>query len=241
MGPPKPRLQELRLLALHNAIWITAWDRPTVSPWSYNDWLEYWPAGVDFDWSKQVDWEKDIVLTTNGVNEKLAISLAMSQSVRMELFEEAVDETVRKVQQIPREMAKSGSNSTFLSSTFLSSVLKSNPLTKFSDGLLVKRFAEVHTAIIDVNLVHDFLDVPDIFWVDDKWQRLWRRFYHYFEIKERIEILNKRFACLQELLEILNADRKHMQEDRLTIVIIIILILQVAALAIRSFIERKDE
>eukprot|EP01068_Selenidium_serpulae_P014734 Selendium_serpulae@DN6136_c0_g1_i1.p2 len=185
-----------------------AWSNSAPAEHSYWDWLEYRTADRTVSFPKKAsNPEKEMVqLMTDGVDEKLAISLAMSQSIRMEIFEEAVDETVRNVQQIPREMAQQG-----VRNSLANMGLDDDVTGKLSDVLLVKRFAEVHTAIIDVNLVHDFLDVPDFFWVDDKWQKLWRKFYGYFEIKERIEILNKRFACLQELLEILNADRKHGQ------------------------------
>ena len=52
---------------------------------------------------------KDSVsLSTNNPLEKLAISYAMAQSAKLDIFEERVEETIRETKDIPEDLAASG-------------------------------------------------------------------------------------------------------------------------------------
>lgn len=50
-----------------------------------------------------------ITLSSNCASEKLAISFAMAQSAKLDVFEERVEETIQKTKHIPQNLATTGS------------------------------------------------------------------------------------------------------------------------------------
>jgi uncharacterized Rmd1/YagE family protein len=50
-----------------------------------------------------------ITLSSNRASEKLAISFAMAQSAKLDVFEERVDETIQQTKHIPQNLATTGS------------------------------------------------------------------------------------------------------------------------------------
>lgn len=50
-----------------------------------------------------------ITLSSNRASEKLAISFAMAQSAKLDVFEERVEETIQQTKHIPQNLATTGS------------------------------------------------------------------------------------------------------------------------------------
>lgn len=50
-----------------------------------------------------------ITLSSNHASEKLAISFAMAQSAKLDVFEERVEETIQQTKHIPQNLATTGS------------------------------------------------------------------------------------------------------------------------------------
>ncbi|KAF8821809.1 ACR, YagE family COG1723 domain-containing protein [Cardiosporidium cionae] len=101
-----------------------------------------------------------IYLKTFSAREKLAISFALAQSVRLEVYEASVFAATQRIREIPHNMVKLGRK-------------------LYSHSLLMASCAvedsELIREIVHVNLLEDFLDVPEYFWSNDAWQSLWER------------------------------------------------------------------
>ena len=57
-----------------------------------------------------------------------------------------------------------------------------------------------------INLITGLLDLPDIFWDNEKLEDLYNSTREYYDIDDRISIINKRLNLLKELFDLLNSD-----------------------------------
>lgn len=121
-----------------------------------------------------------IVLSSNAVAEKLAISFAMAQSAKLDVFEERVDDRIRTTKHIPSNLATTGS-------------------IQYSQEDISKLIGQLFIELADVNLHSDILDEPDFFWEDDEFEPLYKRTLKYLDVANRVKILNKRLDILREL------------------------------------------
>lgn len=121
-----------------------------------------------------------IVLSSNAVAEKLAISFAMAQSAKLDVFEERVDDRIRNTKHIPSNLATTGS-------------------IQYSQADISKLIGQLFIELADVNLHSDILDEPDFFWEDDEYEPLYKRTLKYLDVANRVKILNKRLDILREL------------------------------------------
>jgi uncharacterized Rmd1/YagE family protein len=56
---------------------------------------------------------------------------------------------------------------------------------------------------INVNLVSNILDTPEIFWSEPTLEPLYSAIRSYLEISQRVELLNQRVEVISDLLEML--------------------------------------
>lgn len=56
---------------------------------------------------------------------------------------------------------------------------------------------------INVNLVSNILDTPEIFWSEPALEPLYSAIRGYLEISQRVELLNQRVEVISDLLEML--------------------------------------
>eukprot|EP01069_Polyplicarium_translucidae_P000807 Polyplicarium_translucidae@DN13_c0_g1_i1.p1 len=159
-----------------------------------------------------------IFLRTTGLEEKLAVSLALSQAVRTDVLEEAVDSIVRRIKHLP--------------------ILQLGRPRGAPDRDLprMKQVAEVYSKIVDLNLVQELLDVPECFWDNHTFQPVWSRVHRHFQVETRFDILNRRCALLQELLNDDLGRRSQNQEFRLTLIVIALLVFQLSIKLVHTFI-----
>eukprot|EP00920_Eleutheroschizon_duboscqi_P011830 GHVT01028276.1.p2 GENE.GHVT01028276.1~~GHVT01028276.1.p2 ORF type:complete len:180 (+),score=46.88 GHVT01028276.1:96-635(+) len=155
-------------------------------------------------------------MQTRTVGEKLAASLAVAQSVRLDFFEEAVEAAVLDLRHLPEQLARVGLSAR---------ILRPRRFDEFR-----RHVAALQQQIIDVNIVQDLLDVPAVFWEDDRWQPFWKRVHKYLEVAERIDVLNSRYKCLQGFLGVVHSEREAAQSFRLTWIIVVLLCLQIVAI-----------
>merc|ERR1712187_674156 len=111
------------------------------------------------------------------MGERLAHSCALAQSVRLVVFENAVDQAIDRSRSIPEDMANTGEVT-----------IDARELAKQMGGLLVLR--------CDVTLHTDILDTPDIFWDEDHFEPHYVRCREYLDIDKRVDILNQRLGVL---------------------------------------------
>jgi uncharacterized Rmd1/YagE family protein len=85
---------------------------------------------------------------------KLTISHAIAQSTKMLLFESLIEETIEATQHIPQTMAETGK-------------------VNMSRSSITKKIGQLYIMKINVNLVSNILDVPEIFWSEPRLQPLY--------------------------------------------------------------------
>ena len=152
---------------------------------------------------------KDVVtLATVDVREKLAVSFALAQSVKLGVYEEVVEQTIQETREIPERMAQTG-------------IIRQKRKT------LTKRIGQLFVDRASINLHSDILDHPDFFWEDDEWLPLYLRASKYLEIDRRAEVLNKRLDIIKELYDMLANELNVSHSNKLEWIIIVLIVLEV--------------
>ncbi|KAL3913976.1 MAG: hypothetical protein SGPRY_007791 [Prymnesium sp.] len=150
--------------------------------------------------------QKDTIqLSTEEIKEKLAVSFALAQSVKLGVFERTVDQTIHDTRHIPEQMARDGTIK-----------LKRKQITKQIGQLFVDRAS--------INLHSDILDHPDFFWEDDEWLSFYLRVSKYLETDRRVEVLNKRLDIIKELFDMLASEVHNSHANKLEWIIIILIV-----------------
>lgn len=152
---------------------------------------------------------KDVVtLATLDVREKLAVSFALAQSVKLGVFESTVELTIQETRSIPERMAKDGK-------------------IKLTRTSITKRIGQLFVDRASINLHSDILDHPEFFWEDDEWLPLYLRAAKYLEIDRRAEVLNKRLDIIKELFDMLASELHNSHSNKLEWIVIILIMIEV--------------
>lgn len=150
-----------------------------------------------------------ITLSSTRGSEKLAISFAMAQSAKLDVFEERVEETIQETKHVPQNLATTGS-------------------IQYSQSDISKLIGRLFIERNDVNLNSDMLDEPDFFWEDDEYQPLYKKMMKYMDVENRVQILNTRLDILRELLDVLSQQLAHQHDTKLEWIVIWLIVAEVA-------------
>ncbi|KAJ1940990.1 sporulation protein rmd1, partial [Linderina macrospora] len=142
--------------------------------------------------------------TTKGHMPKLAISHAIAQATKLSLYEGLVDETIEATRHIPQRMAESGT-------------------VEMTRKGLIKKIGQLFIMRVNVNLVSNILDTPEIFWSEPTLQPLYVAIREYLEIPQRVEIMNHRVSVISEMLDMLNGHLNGMHGEFLEWIVIILI------------------
>ncbi|KAL9043431.1 MAG: hypothetical protein Q9214_003385 [Letrouitia sp. 1 TL-2023] len=138
---------------------------------------------------------------------KLAMSHAISQSTKLNFFEQRMADHMAEAQHVPRRLALTGKLG-----------MKREEVVKILGALFRSR--------VDVNLwkASNMLDVPDFFWDSEPTLHpLYIAVREYLEIKPRIQVLNERCRVFLDLAEILSDSIADSKMSRLTWIIIVLI------------------
>jgi uncharacterized Rmd1/YagE family protein len=119
-----------------------------------------------------------------GVLEKLAISFALSQSIKLQAFEIAIRDTIESTRYLPEEMARRGKISA-----------RRSEIAAALGALFLHRYA--------FNLNSDVVNTPHFFWENEEYLATYRRAERYMELGQRTTRHNAQLNALQDLLELL--------------------------------------
>lgn len=133
---------------------------------------------------------------------KLAISHALAQSTKLCVYEQRVQDVVMETKRLPEALAVHGTVH-----------ISRKQVAQLIGKLFLQRSA--------VNLLSSVLDTPEFFWsAPDQLQGLYERVCEYLELETRVEVLNSRFAVLQEMLDMLRDHQNNFHTARLEWIII---------------------
>lgn len=157
---------------------------------------------------KSTIYADEIVLEGKNFAAKLAASYAISQSIKLEVFEQKVDISIENTRSLPETLAKKGKIS-----------LSRRAISKKIGALFLERSS--------INLHTDILDLPDYFWDNTEVEPFYLSMRRYLNLESRIDLLNKRLSILHELLGMLGTELNHHHSSRLEWTIIYLILIEV--------------
>ncbi|KAI1321162.1 hypothetical protein EDD11_007728 [Mortierella claussenii] len=139
---------------------------------------------------------------------KLTIAHAIAQSVKMTLFEGLIENTINATKNIPQTMAETGK-------------------VPMSRTAITKKIGQLFIMRINVNLVSNILDTPEIFWSEPSFQPLYSAIRGYLEIGQRVELLNQRTAVISDLLDMLKEHLNSSHGEQLEWIVIVLIFFEI--------------
>ncbi|KAI8967277.1 hypothetical protein BDF20DRAFT_917745 [Mycotypha africana] len=139
---------------------------------------------------------------------KLTLSHGLAQSAVVARYEDIMDKTIEDTKHLPKEMAETGR----LGKT-------RTEITKINGQLFNLR--------MNVNLVSNVLDTPEIFWSEPALQPMYSAIRDYLEIPQRAKILNDRLKVISDLLSMLREHLTNFGVEYQTLIIIYLIIVAV--------------
>lgn len=149
-----------------------------------------------------------ITLDSDNPQVKLAISYGLAQSIKLEAFEDSIQEAILKNASLPEEMAQKGA-------------------IVLSRRSLFKRMGEIFIARSSINLNSEYLDTPEFFWRNPNLEPFYIMTKKFLDIPTRVMALNQKLDVLQELLGILNTQVEHRHSSLLEMIIIILILIEI--------------
>lgn len=149
-----------------------------------------------------------ITLDSDNPQIKLAISYGLAQSIKLEAFEDAIQDAIRKNSSLPEEIARRG-------------------MVTLSRKLLFKRIGEIFIARSSINLSSEYLDTPEFFWRNPNLEPFYVMTKKFLDLPSRVMALNQKLDVLQELLDILSSQVQHRHSSLLETIIIILIVVEI--------------
>ncbi|PVU99089.1 hypothetical protein BB559_001018 [Furculomyces boomerangus] len=153
---------------------------------------------------------------SQGFGARIAISHAIAQSSKLSLFEELVEVTIDQTKHIPESFAEHG-------------------IVNLSRKAIAKKIGKLFIMRVNVNLVSNILDTPEIFWDEPNLQPVYNEFKSYLEIPQRIELLNHRVSVIGNLLEMLRDNLNGSQGEFLEWIVIILIVVDIVVMSVETF------
>jgi len=150
----------------------------------------------------------EVCLASTSPLEKLSISFAIAQSAKLSILESSVEETYEGTRVYAQELAGTGQIS-----------LSQTEVSKMIGQLFIVRSS--------VNLESDMLSTPDFFWEKETYQPLYVNACKYFEIDNRVSVLDRRLEVLAGVLQMLKDQLEVRHATRLEMIVIWLIVSQV--------------
>ncbi|ESK96365.1 cytoplasmic protein [Moniliophthora roreri MCA 2997] len=145
----------------------------------------------------------DVITLRKGSNymTKLSLSHALSQSVKISLFEKLISNTVEETKDIPEIISETGK-------------------IGMPHKEIMQQIGQLFLLRTNINSVGSVLDSPEVFWSYPDQQPLYDAARSYLEIPQRINLLNTRVEVLQDMLQLLKESVSSKHAERLEQIVI---------------------
>ncbi|KAF9226400.1 DUF155-domain-containing protein [Gyrodon lividus] len=137
----------------------------------------------------------------SGYMTKLSLSHALSQSVKISLFEELISSKIEETKDIPETLSETGK-------------------IGMPHKEIMRKTGELFILRTNINSVGSVLDSPEVFWSYPDLQPLYDAARSYLEIPQRIDLLNTRVEVLQDMLQLLKDSVSSRHAERLEQIVI---------------------
>ncbi|TFK20520.1 cytoplasmic protein [Coprinopsis marcescibilis] len=135
---------------------------------------------------------------------KLSLSHALSQSVKISLFEELISSTIEETKDIPEIISETGK-------------------IGMPHKEIMQQIGQLFLLRTNINSVGSVLDSPEVFWSFPDLQPLYDAARSYLEIPQRINLLNTRVEVLQDMLQLLKESVSSRHAERLEQIVIVLI------------------
>ncbi|XP_022059942.1 required for meiotic nuclear division protein 1 homolog [Acanthochromis polyacanthus] len=142
------------------------------------------------------------------VLEKFAFSNALCLSVKLAIWEVALDNFVDSIQSIP-EMLKSGKR------------------VKLSSAEVMKKIGELFTLRHCINLRSDLLLTPDFYWDRENLEKLYDKTCQFLSINRRVNVVNEKLEHCTQLTDLMRSHLSEKHSLRLEWMIVILITIEV--------------
>ncbi|KAK7046652.1 DUF155 domain-containing protein [Favolaschia claudopus] len=139
---------------------------------------------------------------------KLSLSHAISQSVKISLFEQLISSTIEETKDIPEVIATTGK-------------------VGMPHKEIMQKIGHLFLLRTNINTVGSVLDSPEVFWSFPDLQPLYDAARSYLEIPQRINLLNTRVEVLQDLLQLLKESVSSKHAERLEQIVIALIAIEI--------------
>lgn len=137
----------------------------------------------------------------SGYMTKLSLSHALSQSVKISLFEALISSKIEDTKDIPEILSETGK-------------------IGMPHKEIMRKTGELFILRTNINSVGSVLDSPEVFWSYPDLQPLYEAARSYLEIPQRLELLNTRLEVLQDMLQLLKESSSSRHAERLEQIVI---------------------
>ncbi|EEP81454.1 Sad1-interacting factor 2 [Uncinocarpus reesii 1704] len=149
---------------------------------------------------------------------KLAISHALSQSVKTSLFEDLVSETIAATSPLPAQIAQTGSVN----------------LTRRQINMQI---GELFILRINIHLQGSVLDSPELMWAEPQLDPIYQAVRSYLEMDPRVELLTERLDVIADLLAVLKDQLSHRHGEYLEWIVIVLIAAEIVIAGINIVVD----
>lgn len=149
-----------------------------------------------------------VTLSGDSSLEKLSVAFAMAQGVKLNVFEERVDEEISENKDLPESLAKTGK-------------------IGLSRDAMARKIGKLFIERNNVNLHADILDDPEFFWEQSRYKDAYDMLYRYLELKKRHGLLNQRLEIMKELFDMISDQLENLHAEKLELIIIWLIVVEV--------------
>ncbi|KAJ4468806.1 hypothetical protein J3R30DRAFT_3661753 [Lentinula aciculospora] len=139
---------------------------------------------------------------------KLSLSHALSQSVKISLFEKLISNTIEDTKDIPELISETGK-------------------IGMPHNEIMQQIGQLFLLRTNINSVGSVLDSPEVFWSFPDLQPLYDAARSYLEIPQRINLLNTRVEVLQDMLQLLKESVSSKHAERLEQIVIALIAIEI--------------
>jgi uncharacterized Rmd1/YagE family protein len=150
----------------------------------------------------------EIYLKEVSIFDKLSVSYALAQSVKLMALEKSVNELIKQTSPLQKELALTGTVS-----------LSKKKISKQIGFLFNERYS--------INLHSDILDMPEFFWRKPSYEPLYLMTANFQDIQVRQNILNHRLDMIHELYTLLSNELNYKHSTRLELIIVFLITIEV--------------
>jgi hypothetical protein len=134
--------------------------------------------------------------------EKLAVAYALSQAVKLNVFEARVELAIARNDDLAHSLAHTGKPG-------------------ISKAEISRRIGQLFLEKTNVNLSSDLLESPEYFWSEGmEFKEPFDKFIQFLEVSKRVDLLNRRLEVITDLFDILNHTLDHSHMGKLNWIVI---------------------